>query len=779
MKIKEFSISRYGPLKETGLFRLGNFNIFYGKNEEGKTLTIDAMVKLLLKGSRRAFDKIFEKIDRVEEEPVGFIILIDERGKEIKIPEKGDITKFVNITPYDFRNIFIIRNSDLAFKEEEKFFRRVTDRLTGLRTEEIQRIKEKIQVIGKLTRPDSRGTLSDDKSYNKIKSRVDRAKELIEKIESLQKQAKRENLDILEETLGDLEEEIKLLRRKISSMEEARRRIIYEKGKNSLRKLKDILETLKKLEIYNDDDLSAWREYERDIEKYKEEKESLLERLDKLEVELGEKTGELRNKNREFEIEKEKKRKIEEIKPNILNYEKDFKEFKGKEKIMHIFKNLSWFFTFTLILSLLGTLLRFSLFFVIFSSVSLLLSLIFWLLRIQMGREEAQLAKNFEGIKLDLSRYNIGGNDIKEILSSIQKFEDEFEKLELELKDLEQNVLSIQKEIKRLEETEIRVKDEKIQEALNRIERLKRESKVDSLEEYKKRLEMRREYDTKKMAHIAVLKSHFGAIGDRIDENISYWEKKIDELKGYKDKALDMDYDEDKYKELKEKERELSTELEKTRKRMEGFQYQLKQIGTQVSQHVRLDEQIICETLADLEEVKRKLREFVRSVMEKKENSIEVMRIFEEIEKEEEEKVSHLFGKESHISKYFNEITGGFYEVVEFLPEDKKIQVLMKNGERLDVYKLSGGAYDQLYFSIRLALGEKLLKGMGGFFILDDPFIKADMERLERQMELLKRISSYGWQILYFTAKDEILKVLDGDIKDGKVILYKIHNITF
>ena len=99
----------------------------------------------------------------------------------------------------------------------------------------------------------------------------------------------------------------------------------------------------------------------------------------------------------------------------------------------------------------------------------------------------------------------------------------------------------------------------------------------------------------------------------------------------------------------------------------------------------------------------------------------------------------------------------------------------MKNGECLDVYKLSGGAYDQLYFSIRLALGEKLLKGMQGFFILDDPFIKADGERLQRQIKLLKKISSYGWQILYFTAKDEILEVLDEDIRDGKVILHRIH----
>ncbi len=66
---------------------------------------------------------------------------------------------------------------------------------------------------------------------------------------------------------------------------------------------------------------------------------------------------------------------------------------------------------------------------------------------------------------------------------------------------------------------------------------------------------------------------------------------------------------------------------------------------------------------------------------------------------------------------------------------------------------LAGGAYDQLYFSIRLALAEKILKGKTGFFILDDPFIKSDHKRLAKQMDLLKKISKLGWQIIYFSSK--------------------------
>jgi len=67
MRVKEFSIMRYGPLSNTGRILLHGFNLFWGKNEDGKTLTIDALVKLLLGRSVREF----ERINRVEENPEG------------------------------------------------------------------------------------------------------------------------------------------------------------------------------------------------------------------------------------------------------------------------------------------------------------------------------------------------------------------------------------------------------------------------------------------------------------------------------------------------------------------------------------------------------------------------------------------------------------------------------------------------------------------------------------------------------------------------------------
>jgi uncharacterized protein YhaN len=154
------------------------------------------------------------------------------------------------------------------------------------------------------------------------------------------------------------------------------------------------------------------------------------------------------------------------------------------------------------------------------------------------------------------------------------------------------------------------------------------------------------------------------------------------------------------------------------------------------------------------------------------------MDIFEEIEAEERKKVAELFGAGSPVSNYFGEITDGLYEAVLFNQERRGIDVQRKDGMILEAEKLSGGAYDQLYLAIRLALGERILQGTKGFFIMDDPFVKADPARLQKQIEMLKRISQSGWQIIYFSAKGEMREIAKPLIKRGAVNYVEIQAIS-
>jgi uncharacterized protein YhaN len=229
---------------------------------------------------------------------------------------------------------------------------------------------------------------------------------------------------------------------------------------------------------------------------------------------------------------------------------------------------------------------------------------------------------------------------------------------------------------------------------------------------------------------------------------------------------------------LKEKNQLLEQGLEEIKDKMASFQTEMREVERKANEILRLEEEHLhCNTSRDLEVIKDNLEEFIIENESRKDNVLEVIKIFEEIEMQEREKVSEFFGKDSPISRYFAEITDGLYEEVMFNQEIGEIEVKRKGGAMLEAGKLSGGAYDQLYLSIRLALGEKLLKGNKGFFILDDPFVKADPDRLEKQVKILGKISELGWQIIYFSAKGEINEVLEEDINQGAINYIKIPSI--
>jgi exonuclease SbcC len=208
-----------------------------------------------------------------------------------------------------------------------------------------------------------------------------------------------------------------------------------------------------------------------------------------------------------------------------------------------------------------------------------------------------------------------------------------------------------------------------------------------------------------------------------------------------------------------------------------SFQKEMKEVEHEAIDILRLKEPLYCETSVDLKVIKTELQRFKQENENNKDNALKVIEIFEEIEREETVKVSELFGSEDPISKYFNEITNGLYEEVFLDQGTMKIQVKRRDGKILTAEKLSGGAYDQLYLSIRLALGEKLLKGKKGFFIMDDPLVKADPDRLQRQIQTLKKIAELGWQVTYFSAKGEIKDALKEDIKGGAINYVEIQGI--
>lgn len=771
MKIKEFSITRYGPLSKMAQISLGNFNLFFGRNEEGKTLTIDALVKMLLKKNIRDF----VHINRVEENPEGYVIIENEEKEEIKLPEKGDLTKLASLTSSECRNIFIIRNSDLSIASESEFYTNVTDRLTGLKTRQILSIKKNLRELGKLTRADSTASLSDKKEFGKIKSRLDRAAILIEEIDALGNEIKEEGFDRLEEDSVRVKEEKAEIREKIGGLEEAGKREKYEKGKEALKALEKAFRKSKDLEVYNQKDSQLWRDNKRDIKAGEKEKRQLLVELNEKEEGFQKTSDDLKQREQEFHIFKERKKELDnEVKPEIKNYQTKKGELLLKETKNKFFTFLVAFSSILLGISLLGIIIRPGLLFYLLAilfSISFVVSSIFTL---QLKKERGLLAQFFERIKLSLSRFALGADDIEGVLFHIQKFEDQYSKKAGELEEARGERKLLQSEMEKLREERIAEIENRIKGVRRKIEDVKFKAREESLTKYSQKLRLKLKCEKLAKEQESFLKALLGEKGESLEENISHWDEELKELEEYKDKARHVKYNEKSITELKEKGKLLEEELEKIESTMEHFQKELAGIERRVNEILgeEIEEDYLyCKTSIDLEAIENKLQEFVDENETNKDDVLEVMGIFEEIEREEKEKVSELFGKESPVSQHFKEITGSLYQKVIFNQERGKIEVERKDGLVLEAEKLSGGAYDQLYLSIRLALGEKLLKKKKGFFIMDDPFIKASPDRLKRQMKMLRRISQSGWQIIYFTAKGEVKEALKKDI-DSRMVNY-------
>jgi YD repeat-containing protein len=138
------------------------------------------------------------------------------------------------------------------------------------------------------------------------------------------------------------------------------------------------------------------------------------------------------------------------------------------------------------------------------------------------------------------------------------------------------------------------------------------------------------------------------------------------------------------------------------------------------------------------------------------ERSRKAIDVFETIEAAEEQKLADLFDPEGPASRTFERLTDGRYAAVTYDAEAHRLAVERRDGRTVSPAVLSQATTDQLYFATRVSLARQLLGAESGFLLLDDPFVAADAQRLERGFESLLDLAADGWQIIYLTAKDEV-----------------------
>jgi len=771
MKIKEISIREYGPLPDLGRLSLNDFNLFYGKNESGKTLTIDALIKLL---SGKSIEQ-FESINRVDGKPEGYIIIRDDNNNDIKIKDKKTIENIIDISSNEFFNLFIIRDSDLSIHKESDFFNSITDHLLGLRINDIKRINDNLRDIGKLT-PTGKFR---NRGEEKLDERITEARGCISMVDIICEKIDEEHYDELEAEVMNKKDEIGNLEKDITNYEDARKRELYEKGFAAFNILTDNNKKIGDLEVYNEKDKQMWRDTENKLKIHSEEKDEIFSKLHINKEALVNKINEFKNCELEFRIPYKNHNYYEEdIKPEIITYEIKKGELAGKAEKSK-FYSLIWFaFSVLFGISLIGGIISSNVFSYILAFVFAGVMAVFIIYNLQYVREKAWLDGFIERIKLKLTKLGLEGGNFKEIAINIQKFDEKYTLAKEELDDLKSSVEKIREKIKNLKNEQLPERIKKLENDEKIINNIKRDSKVDSIQEYDENLNLKVQYEKIIENQKAILKNLFSFINEIDEKNILHWDNEIKKFELYKEKGKGLEYNEDTISSLKEKKIKLEEQLTGKTSMMEQVKKELMEIERKANLILQYkDDYLHCNTSNDLENIKKRLISFLDENSSRREFILEIIEIFGEIENKEREKISKLLSKKSSLPEYFNEITEGIYEDVTFEMDTGKIKVKRKDGELFEVEQLSGGTYDQLYFAIRIALGEQLLKDKTGFFILDDPFIKADSERLDKQINLLKKLSELGWQILYFTSKTEILDKLREDINNENINYIQLESL--
>ncbi len=760
MKIVEFKIDSYGPVSYDYKFLLKDFNLFFGNNEVGKSLTIDALIKFLVNKEK----KIFAKIDRVGEYPSGYL-RIKSAGGNVKFPARGGIFKYLgkDISADMFGNIFVVRASDLQIRDEQGFFIEVTEKMSDLKTGIIDDLKENIIELSNLTRKNFE---FQNKGETRLKERVESGKKIIHEIEKMIKDLKEKDYDNLVLREIELDSKIDELQNSIQALEIAEKRLRYERISKLVKEINSVKEKLGEYEKIDEEGRQRWFEILSEKEKIKIDTERIERQIDVISKKLEDLKRELRQKEiindslkdkweKVFDIKNKKEKRLRNLSIVIENSEK--------------LKNYLFQLGGSLILFLISIILYSSqqgIFFLLIGILSLL-SFVFFMFypRIRVNRAK----RRWKEITSQLASLSVvyNGYSYEGLCEKIGEFEDSYKRVREEYDMLISEIRRYEDRLKDLKE-QVNQRMARLEELDNESLRMQDYSSAATYDVFKNLLKEKMDLEERLKSNMAELS---GIVGFKVN-NVEDVKDVLVELGKFKDEAPGIEFDEKKLNNLKNELQKLNEEHSKVVETFKIEKERLSEIEKRINDILR-EEDVRCFTVAGLELAKQKIEDFIRDLESKRKNALVAIRILDEILVKRKEEITTLFGKDKYVSRIFRDITGGKYTEVVYDSENGILKLVNEDEEVITADLLSSGAFDQLYFSVRLAFANALLPD-GGFFILDDPFIRSDSGRLKRQIDLLFDISRKGWQILYFSAKDEVREVLKEKIDSGDVGYFEL-----
>jgi hypothetical protein len=759
MEIREIAIDHYGPLRDVRQRPRPGMQIFFGPNESGKTLLIDAILKLML-GKRL---KDFKDIDRVPGMPQGRVAMTYQ-GKEHIFDGKTLLEDVTGIGSSDMRNIFVIRNKDLQISGQADYFSRLNDQLTGMDGRRLTRLKDILRNQGRMTRASSAANLSKSQDFDWIGEKVTEAGKLAAEIREYVEQAREDQLDDLEKKLEESRRQLKATDREIHLQEQAKTREDY-------------------------DHLC------RQVDDYAQRSQAANQLLPYTKTKLMQLQEKKSRSQANRDTAGESKEKLDHLLPHLEQAEAELAEFQSKLTPMEARRGLLDNLTQLTLAAAEDTpssppavLWRSSLFLIILTALALLLvaqdtlprnlqALPYWTfiaailflgvdigLRIrnnagrkrharlvQQGAAAGIVAKTIQELAAAAAREK---TDIDQARSRQQQLNEKVRDLEGQKRHLEENFRAANILATELE-----------QEVNSELQRLA----VQDLQRFGEHME---EYNKAQAScddlH-QILEDAFGQVPERTGD----WQSLLGQVPLPPDPGIP--YIAGKLSQLREEKDLLAAEIDHLRDELQSHQTELNRFAS-ACMALPLEKETgytLPVQFADIEVLAHSasiLELFIAKVTKSFDTARNLMGILEVLEAQEQEKTADLVGPTKPVQEIFRSITGGNYTQV-ILDPQLNLQVENREGIELPASALSQGTYDQLYLALRLSLAQDLLADKPGFLILDDAYLCADSTRLDRMLALLAQLAKAGWQILYFTMDERLLRAAPAHTENSIISL--------
>ena len=764
MKLLSFQIHQYGPLAETPRIHLKDFNLFWGHNEDGKTLTLEAIVKLLLGKQTRHLEKDYQ---RVEGMPQGYVEVQLESGETLTFKGKKSICDVLNISPALFHNLFVVRNSDLVIPESSRFYGNVTEQLTHSRLSRMEKLRALALEKAQLT--PSGDQLRNTADNRKLRDRYHKAATILKRIEELEHSAQEEHWAELTLQLAQAEARLEALAQEIEQLELAGRRAQLEQGEQLLEEYRTVRESLARLQAITPEKSQQWQAAETTVSRLSEEIAELQRRTEAVEQSLKEEQHHLDILQAEITSQQAVRQQLQnEFIPDEKQYEEYAQRVAYREGARRILAVLLGGSLLSVLISLFFTLRSQGGKPFIFLVVTLLIfvgvAAGYFIYLVRPAQKLKQLARRLIS---QATRAGLDGETVEQVRTAVHRFLQNLQQKENRFQERKARIAAEQQHLQEQQQL-LAAKRNSLLEHKERLARLKQELDVVTLMELNQRLKEKTELEQRLAALRARLNQLFQLPEITADEHA--WEEAIDTLEPYRHAGNGVTFDEHQLEVRRGEYRELQDTIAALKDTIQHMRTRLQEIERE-ARTVLLDteEAVICQSVFDLKPLREKLMDFRRQVEKRMWLGKQLTAVLDDALQEEQARISDLFGEHSPVSGYFREITGGLYSAVQYNAENNRIQVVQKDGSVFTPEQLSGGTFDQLYFAIRVALAEKVMGGEKGFLLLDDPFIKADSQRLGVLLEVLFSLVRRGWQILYFSAKDEIRAALQDAIQSGEV----------